>query len=100
VRILCACNYIGNTCRFLFRWRYKIDESKIYQDNQSTILLAKNGRGSSSKRTRHINIRYVFVTDRVKRKEFSVEYCPTGEMNADFVELAVSPSLRTAIGDL
>jgi hypothetical protein len=69
---------------FLEAQGYKIDDSKIYQDNQSTILLAKNGRGSSSKRTRHINIRYFFVTDRVKRKEVSVEYCPTGEMNADF----------------
>jgi len=28
----------------------------IYQDNKSTILLAENGRSSSSKRTCHINI--------------------------------------------
>jgi hypothetical protein len=69
---------------FLEAQGYKIDDSKIYQDNQSTILLAKDGSGSSSKLTRHINIRYFFVTDRVKRKEVSVEYCPTGEMNADF----------------
>jgi hypothetical protein len=69
---------------FLEAQGYKVADSKIFQDNQSTILLAKNGRGSSSKRTRHINIRYFFVNDRVKSNEVSIEYCPTGEMDADF----------------
>jgi hypothetical protein len=40
--------------------------------------------GSSSKRTRHINIRYFFVQDRVASEEVKIEYCPTGEMLADF----------------
>lgn len=56
----------------------------MHQDNKSTILLAENGRFSSSKRTRHINIRYFFVTDRIKSKELSVKYCPTGEMVSDY----------------
>jgi hypothetical protein len=72
---------------------YKVAESKIFQDNQSTMLLAKNGRGSSSKRTRHINIRYFFVTDRVKSKEVSIEYCPTEEMDADFFTKPLQGSL-------
>jgi hypothetical protein len=69
---------------FLEAQGYEVIESKVFQDNQSAILLEKNGRGSSSKRTRHINIRYFFVTDRVKSKEVSIEYCPTGEMTGDF----------------
>jgi hypothetical protein len=69
---------------FLEAQGYGVEESIIYQDNQSAILLAKNGRGSSSKRTRHINIRYFFVADRIASKEVQVEYCPTGEMIADF----------------
>jgi hypothetical protein len=69
---------------FLEAQGYGVEESNIYQDNQSAILLAKNGRGSSSKRTRHINIRYFFVADRIASKEVHVEYCPTGEMIADF----------------
>jgi hypothetical protein len=48
------------------------------------MLLEKNGRRSSSRRTRHINIRYFFVTDRIQSKELTVEYCPTEEMLADF----------------
>jgi hypothetical protein len=70
---------------FLELQGYGVKESIIYQDNQSSILLLeKNSRGSSSKRTRHINIRYFFVTNRVQNKEVSIEYCPTGEMIADF----------------
>ena len=37
----------------------------LYQDNESCIKLAKNGKASSTKRTRHIHIRYFAVTDRV-----------------------------------
>ena len=44
----------------------------------------KNGRASSSKRTRHINIRYFFVTDKIKSGEVAVQYCPTDEMISDF----------------
>jgi len=58
--------------------------SDIYQDNKSSILLEKNGRASSSKRTRHINIRYFFVADRVKSGEVYIKYCPTDEMIGDF----------------
>ena len=32
--------------------------TKIYQDNKSTILLAENGKGSSSRRTKHLDVRY------------------------------------------
>jgi hypothetical protein len=56
----------------------------VNQDKQSTILLEKNGCALSGKRTRHINIRYFFVADRVASKEVSIQYCPTGEMVADF----------------
>jgi hypothetical protein len=69
---------------FFLRPRATQSTIQLYQDNQSAILLEKNGRASSSKRTRHINIRYFFVTDRIANKELSVEYCPTGNMMADF----------------
>jgi hypothetical protein len=35
-------------------------------------------------RTCHINIRYYFVTDKIKSKEMHIEYCPTQSMIADF----------------
>mmetsp|Transcript_59891 Transcript_59891/g.147173 ORF Transcript_59891/g.147173 Transcript_59891/m.147173 type:complete len:332 (-) Transcript_59891:884-1879(-) len=63
---------------------YDVDESIVYQDNKSAMLLENNGMMSSSKRTRHINIRYYFVHDRILNKEVKVEYCNTKEMVADF----------------
>jgi hypothetical protein len=69
---------------FLEAQGYEVRDNTVYQDNQSTMLLEKNGRGSSSKRTRHINVRYFFVTDRIKSGEVNVEYCPTGDMVGDF----------------
>jgi hypothetical protein len=69
---------------FLSAQGYDTTENIVYQDNQSAILLEKNGKGSSSKRTHHIDIRYFFVTDRVASKEVSIEYCPTRDMVADF----------------
>jgi hypothetical protein len=69
---------------FLEAQGYDVSDSIVYQDNQSAMLLEKNGHGSSSKRTRHINIRYFFVADRIAAGEVKVEYCPTGDMLADF----------------
>ena len=69
---------------FLEAQGYAVSENVLYQDNQSAILLEKNGRGSSSKRTRHINIRYFFITDRIAAGKLIVKYCPTEEMRADF----------------
>jgi len=56
----------------------------VFQDNKSTMLIERHGRASSTKRTRHINIRYFFVTDCIQRKNLTVEYCPTDDMLADF----------------
>jgi hypothetical protein len=63
---------------------YNIDENKIGRDNQSSMLLENNGRASSSKRIRHINIRYFFITEHIAAGEVKIEYCPTGEMIADY----------------
>lgn len=84
---------------FLEAQGYGVTESVVDQDNQSAILLEKNGRASSSKRTRHINIRYLFVTDRVAAKEVSVQYCPTEEMIADFFTKPLQGSLFKKVRD-
>ena len=54
------------------------------QDNTSAIKLENNGRNSCTKNSRHIDVRYFFVTDRVKQGEISIQYCPTNKMLADF----------------
>jgi hypothetical protein len=54
------------------------------QDNQSSIRLEDNGRASSGKQTRHINIRYCFITDRIAKKEVGIQYCPPKQMVVDY----------------
>jgi len=68
---------------FLLAQGFTVNDNVIYQDNQSTMLLERNGRRSSGKRTRHINIRYFFITDYIARGEARVEYCNTQQMIAD-----------------
>ena len=69
---------------FLEEQGYDIEKNILYQDNKSAILLEMNGKKSSGKRTRAINIRYFFVTDQVEKGNMSIEYCPTDEMTGDF----------------
>ena len=57
----------------------------VHQDNQSTIKMIKNGKESSTKRTRHIEIRYFYITDKIQNGELRVKYCPTDDMIADFM---------------
>jgi len=60
-----------------------VKENTLCQDNKSTILLENNGKRSSGKRTRAINIRYFFLTDQVEKGNLRIEHCPTAEMNGD-----------------
>ena len=46
----------------------------IEQDNTSAMQLEQNGKQSSTRQTRHINIRYFYVTDKVKNGELSIIY--------------------------
>jgi hypothetical protein len=72
------------TRNFLEAQGFDVTDNVVYQDNESAILLENNGRASSSKRTRHIDIRYYFVTDNIQRKRLRVIHCPTEHMVADF----------------
>ena len=62
---------------------YNVQKAVIHQDNKSTIALAEKGR-STNNRTRHVNIRYFFVKDRIDSGEVEVKYTGTEEMIADF----------------
>ena len=62
---------------------YDIDECIIFQDNMSALSLEKNGRISSSKRTKHIKAKYFLIKDYYDAGEVDLRYCPTGRMWAD-----------------
>ena len=70
---------------FLEAQGYRNDGTVLLQDNKSCMLLHNNGKASSSKRTRHLNIRYYFLADRIANGELAVEFCPTDDMIADYL---------------
>ena len=81
--------------------QYQVVETVVYQDNQSAILLELNGKQSSRKRTRHMTVKYFFIKDRVDAGEFTIKYCPTEEIIADFftnpLQGSQSRKMRTRI---
>ena len=75
--VMMWCNY------FMEAQGYTIDNNLLYQDNKSTILLAKNGRMSANKASRHIHHRYFLIADKIKKGDITVEHRGTKEMWAD-----------------
>ena len=56
----------------------------LHQDNTSSISLEKNAFLSVGKRSRHIDIRYFFITDRYQKGEIEIQHTSTHEMIADY----------------
>ena len=55
----------------------------IKEDNQGAIALSKNSKYHP--RTKHIDIKYHFIRDKIVKKELILDYCPTEEMLADLL---------------
>jgi hypothetical protein len=68
---------------FMQEQGYDMEPSLIYQDNMSAILLETNGKFSSSKRTRHIKIKFFHMKEKNDEGEIRFEHCPTEQMWAD-----------------
>ena len=64
---------------------YKTEAHIVLQDNESAMKLEKNGHKSMGQRSRHIQIRYFFITDQVQKGNVQIEYCPTDEMEGDYM---------------
>ena len=66
----------------------------------SAIRLEKNGRNSCTGNSRHVDIRYFFVKDRVDSGNIKILYCPTEEMLADFFTKCLQGSLFRKFRDI
>ena len=62
---------------------HRIDKNEVWQDNQSTVLLEKNRKTSSGKRTRASNTRHFVIADQVGRGNCAIKCCPTDDMIGD-----------------
>ena len=67
---------------FLIAQGYNMEPVTIYQDNQSCMALVERGR-SGAEQTRHIQIRYFWVKQRVDTGEVRVEYLRSEDMYAN-----------------
>ena len=72
------------TRNFIEAQGYKVDDSEFFQDNMSAMKMERNGRQSAGQRSRHINIRYFFIKDRISKGEINLIHCPTAIMIADY----------------
>jgi len=91
--------------KLFFEWQMKDhhndDKSKLIgkrtvllQDNTSAIQLERFGKRSSTKRTRHLSIKYHYVTSKLEDKTITaVTYHPTKELVADFLTKPLQGSL-------
>ena len=70
---------------FLQEQGFETSHAVVYQDNKSAILLEINGKQSSSKRTKHIKMKYFFVKDKVDEGEVRIEHKPSEEMWVDIL---------------
>ena len=66
----------------------------------SAMLLENNGRKSSTKRTKHIELRYFFIHDQIKQDKVLIEHCPTLKMRADFFTKPLQGMLFYRLRDL
>ena len=77
-----------------------MQKNAVYQDSLSAMLLENNGRKSSTKRTKHIELRYFFIHDQVQQDKVLIKHCPTLNMHADFFTKPLQGMLFYRLRDL
>ena len=85
---------------FLEEQGYPMKNNILFQDNQSAIKMERNGRNSCTGNSRHVNIRYFFIKDRVDNGEVVIEHCPTQQMVADFFTKPLTGKLFHTFRDI
>ena len=62
--------------------------SIVYGDNQSTLAVSHNG--VKGERTKHVDVKYHFVTETVERGDVQLRWVPTQQQQADIFPKALS----------
>jgi ribonuclease HI len=70
----------------------------LYEDNMSCMELTKNNK--QHQRTKHIDIRYHFVRDAIKKKDIRMEYIETKEQVADMMTKPLTNALLTKFKEM
>ena len=85
---------------FLKDQGYKLRRSIFYQDNQSAMKMESNGMKSAGDKSRHINIRFFFIKDILKREGIELLHCRTERMIADYYTKPLQESLFKKMRDI
>jgi hypothetical protein len=72
---------------------YNITSTVLEQDNESAIKLSTNGCASAGPKSRHVDIRYFWLKDRISSGDITIRHCPTHQMLADFFTKPLQGSL-------
>lgn len=62
--------------------------SVVYGDNQSTIAVSHNG--VKGERTKHVDVKYHFVTETIERGVVKLQWIPTAQQQADIFTKALA----------
>ena len=62
---------------------YGVKYVEVHQDNASAQMLDTNGKFSSSRKTKHIKAKFLFIKDKVDNKEIKIVDCPAEVIWAD-----------------
>lgn len=62
--------------------------SQVYGDNQSTIAVSHNG--VRSERTKHVDVKYHFITETVEQGSVQLKWVPTTQQQADIFTKALA----------
>ena len=63
--------------------------SLVYGDNQSTLAVSQNG--VKGERTKHVDVKYHFITQTVEEGAVKLKWIPTAEQQADIFTKALAP---------
>lgn len=77
---------------FLKEQGYEVKPITVWQDNMSTLTLIARG-GQASKRSKHIDVRYFYLKDRVAIGDLLFQHKPAGQMTADILTKPLSGEL-------
>ena len=88
------------TKNFIEAQGFTIERNEFFQDNMSAMKLEQNGRISVGQKSRHINIRYFFIKDRIAEGDIVLIHCPTEIMIADFFTKPLQGSLFIKFRDI
>ena len=82
-----ASDYLVNTIWlriFLEAQGFIVTSNILEQNNQSAICLEQNSKKTAGKQSRHINICYFYIKDRIDQDGITIQHCDTENMIADF----------------